>query len=95
MVLIGLSPTLINTLTFGEEEGNSHGLPVHSVDKNSSDIETIINTTKHYKKTGKPSSEINAQSPAVSHISLFPKVNPQSTMTQKRKSPSNKSGDDE
>jgi len=53
-----------------------------------------VRTTEGYKQRGKPSSERNAQSPAVSHKSLLSKENLQSTMTQKIKTPSNNSGDD-
>jgi hypothetical protein len=59
MVSVGLSPTMINTLTFGEKEGNSHDPPIHGVDKYSRDIETIMSTIEHYKQRGKPSSERN------------------------------------
>jgi hypothetical protein len=46
MVLVGLSLTLINTLIFGEEEGDSHDPPVQGVDKFFGDIETIVSTTE-------------------------------------------------
>ena len=85
---------MINTLIFGEEEGDSHDPLVQGVDKNSGDIETIVSTTEGHKQRGKPSSERNSQSPVVSHKSIFPKVNPQSTTTQPIKTLSNNSGDD-
>ena len=67
---------------------------VQGVNKDYGDIETIMSTTKGHKQRGKPSSERNTQSPVVSHKSLLPKVNPQSTMTQQRRIHSNNSGDD-
>lgn len=96
MVAVELSPTMINTLISGEEEGDSHeppiqgvnkdyGPPVQAVNKDYGDIETIVSTNEGHKQRGKPSSERNAQSPIVSHRSLFPKVNPQSTTAQQRK----------
>jgi len=48
MVAVRISPTMINTLTFCEEEGDSHDPHVQSVDKNSGNIETIVSTTKHH-----------------------------------------------
>jgi hypothetical protein len=75
MVSIGISPTSVNTLIFGEEEGDSHDSPIQDIEKKSSDIETIASTTEHYKQKGKPSGEISVQSPIVSHKSGPPKVN--------------------
>jgi hypothetical protein len=66
---------LINTLTFGEEEGDSHYPLVQGVDKNYGDIETIVSTNEGHNQGGKPSSERNTQSPDVSHKSIFPKIN--------------------
>jgi len=57
MVSIGLSPALVSTLIFGEEEGDNHNPPSQGVDKNLDDIETIVITTEHYKQREKPSGE--------------------------------------
>jgi hypothetical protein len=62
MVAVGLSPTMINTLIFGEEEGDSHDPLVQGVNKDFGDIETIVSTTEGHKQRGKPSNERNAQS---------------------------------
>jgi len=45
MVSIRLNPSLINTLIYGEEEGDTHDPIIQEVDRNPSDIETIISTT--------------------------------------------------
>jgi hypothetical protein len=50
---VGLIPTLVNTLILGEG-GDSHDPPVQNVNENSSDIETIVSTTKHHKERGNP-----------------------------------------
>jgi hypothetical protein len=50
MILVGINPTLVNTLIFGEEEGDSHDPPIHGIKKNYGDIKTIVSSTKHYKK---------------------------------------------
>jgi hypothetical protein len=94
MISVGISPALVNTLIFGEEEGDSHDPPIQGIKKNYGDIETIVSTTKHYKQRGRSSGERNAQSPIVSHRSVLPKINSQSTTTQQRKSSNNNSGDD-
>jgi hypothetical protein len=77
IVAFGLIPSLINTLIYGEEEGDSHDPNVQEVDRNPGDIETIISTTEPHKERGNPSNEKSAQSPIVSRRSVLPKVNPQ------------------
>jgi hypothetical protein len=74
---------LINTLIFGEKEGDSHDPPVQGADKISGDIDTIVSSTEGRNKRGKPSSERNTQSHAISHKILFPKVNARSAMNNK------------
>jgi hypothetical protein len=66
MVSVGLNPSLINTLIYGEEEGDSHDPNIQEVDRNPGDIETVISTTKPHKERGKPSNEKSAQSPTIS-----------------------------
>jgi hypothetical protein len=66
MVSFGLNPSLINTLIYGEEEGDIHDPNVQEVDKNLCNIETIISTTKPHKARGKPSNEKSSQFPIVS-----------------------------
>jgi hypothetical protein len=80
---------------FREEEGDSHDPHVQEIGRNASDIETIVNNTEHHKERGKPSSEKNAQSPAISYTNVLPKVNHQPRAAQQRKTLSNNSGDDE
>jgi hypothetical protein len=54
MATVGLNPTMINTIIFGEEEGDSHDPLVQGVNKDYGDIETIVRTIEGHKKRGKP-----------------------------------------
>jgi hypothetical protein len=93
MVSNGIILASANILIFGEEEGNSHDPLIQDMEKKYGDIETIVSTTKHYKKKGKHACEISAQSLVVYHKSVPSKVNYQSVVSQQRKSSTNKSND--
>jgi hypothetical protein len=52
LILVGLSPTLINSFVSGEEENDSHDPNIQEDEKYSGDIETIISTTENHKERG-------------------------------------------
>jgi hypothetical protein len=76
IVAVGPIPSLINTLVYGEEEGDSHDPNVQGVDRNPCDIKTNISTAEPHKERGNPSNEKRAHSHVVSIRSVLPKVNP-------------------
>jgi hypothetical protein len=60
MTSVGFNNAFTNTLMFEEEEeGNTHDVPMQSVD----DIETMVSSTTQYKQRGKGSNEKGTQSP--------------------------------
>jgi hypothetical protein len=85
IVAVGLNPSLINTLIFGEEEGDSHDPNVKEVDRNHSHMKTIISTTESHKERGKHSNENNVESFIVSQrIVLQGKPSAESDPTTKK-----------
>jgi len=60
LISVGLSTALINLVVSKEEENYSHNPNNQEVDRDSSNIEIVISTTKHHRERGKPSNENNA-----------------------------------